>query len=76
MNYLEAEDLTTGYGRQVISEALNCSFEAGTITSIIGPNGCGKSTLLKTLARQLRKARCSLRTKNFNIFLQKKWRKN
>lgn len=35
MNYLEAEDLTTGYGRQVISEALNCSFEAGTITSII-----------------------------------------
>ena len=28
MNYLEAEDLTTGYGRQVISEALNCSFEA------------------------------------------------
>ena len=50
MNYLEAEDLTTGYGRQVISEALNCSFEAGTITSIIGPNGCGKSTLLKTLA--------------------------
>ncbi len=47
MNYLEAEDLTTGYGRQVISEALNCSFEAGTITSIIGPNGCGKSTLLK-----------------------------
>lgn len=34
MNYLEAEDLTTGYGRQVISEALNCSFEAGTITSI------------------------------------------
>lgn len=53
MNYLEAEDLTTGYGRQVISEALNCSFEAGTITSIIGPNGCGKSTLLKTLARIL-----------------------
>ena len=50
MNYLEAEDLTTGYGRQVISEALNCSFEAG---SIIGPNGCGKSTLLKTLARIL-----------------------
>lgn len=74
MNYLEAEDLTTGYGRQVISEALNCSFEAGTITSIIGPNGCGKSTLLKHLHVfcQLRKARCSLRTKNFNIFLQKK----
>ena len=56
-----------------ISEALNCSFEAGTITSIIGPNGCGKSTLLKTLARILpaEKARCSLRTKNFNIFLQR-----
>ena len=53
MNYLEAEDLTTGSGRLVISEALNCSFEAGTITSIIGPNGCGKSTLLKTLARIL-----------------------
>lgn len=47
MNYLEAEDLTTGYGRQVISEALNCSFEAGTITSIIGPNGLWQIDLVK-----------------------------
>lgn len=79
MNYLEAEDLTTGYGRQVISEALNCSFEAGTITSIIGPNGCGKSTLLKTLARILPAEKGKVFIKNQELqhfFLQKKWRKN
>ncbi len=39
MNYLEAEDLTTGYGRQVISEALNCSFRSEDITRIIEANG-------------------------------------
>lgn len=51
MAILSTEELATGYGKETISEKLNCSFEAGTITSIIGPNGCGKSTLLKTLAR-------------------------
>ncbi len=53
MGSLAAEQLTTGYGRQRISEGLDCTFAEGTITSIIGPNGCGKSTLLKTLARIL-----------------------
>lgn len=51
MAILSTVELTTGYNKEIISAALNCSFEEGTITSIIGPNGCGKSTLLKTLAR-------------------------
>lgn len=51
MAILSTAELTTGYGKEIISEQLSSSFEAGTITSIIGPNGCGKSTLLKTLAR-------------------------
>ena len=53
MTILSTADLTSGYGKEVISTKLNTSFEKGSITSIIGPNGCGKSTLLKTLARIL-----------------------
>ncbi|MGC6768769.1 ABC transporter ATP-binding protein [Enterococcus sp. LJL128] len=57
MNILKTTDLATAYGKEVISEKLNCTFEQGTITSVIGPNGCGKSTLLKTLARIMPEAK-------------------
>lgn len=53
MSFLQAKQVTTGYGNRKISEYLDCSFVEGSFTSIIGPNGCGKSTLLKTLARIL-----------------------
>ncbi|MDW5472435.1 ABC transporter ATP-binding protein [Staphylococcus equorum] len=53
MSRLEGEQVTIGYGENVIVENLDVHIPDGKITSIIGPNGCGKSTLLKALSRLL-----------------------
>ena len=29
---------------------ISCSFEPGTLTTILGPSGCGKTTLLRLIA--------------------------
>ena len=50
MNRLKGEQVTIGYGDNVIVNNLDVHIPDGKITSIIGPNGCGKSTLLKALS--------------------------
>lgn len=47
---LELRNLTTGYGRHVISRSLCAALRPGTLTALLGSNGAGKSTLLRTLA--------------------------
>jgi iron complex transport system ATP-binding protein len=44
-------DVTTGYGKQLISSGLTMDIPGGMITAIVGPNACGKSTLLRTIGR-------------------------
>ncbi|WP_327089909.1 ABC transporter ATP-binding protein [Nonomuraea sp. NBC_01738] len=51
---LQAVDVKLGYGERVIVDGLDLGIEAGTVTTIIGPNGCGKSTLLRALGRLLK----------------------
>ncbi|MEV4091990.1 ABC transporter ATP-binding protein [Streptosporangium saharense] len=51
---LRAVDVKLGYGDRVIVDGLDLGIEAGTVTTIIGPNGCGKSTLLRALGRLLK----------------------
>ncbi|MEV8639272.1 ABC transporter ATP-binding protein [Streptosporangium sp. NPDC051023] len=51
---LRAVGVKLGYGDRVIVDELDLGIEAGTVTTIIGPNGCGKSTLLRALGRLLK----------------------
>lgn len=51
---LVAEQLSLGYGEQLIIDQLSLEIPEQKITAIIGPNGCGKSTLLSGLARVLK----------------------
>ncbi|CDO03019.1 putative siderophore transport system ATP-binding protein YusV [Oceanobacillus picturae] len=54
MQTLTANDLTLGYGEDIIIDDLNLAIPKGEITVFIGGNGCGKSTLLRSLARLLK----------------------
>ncbi|HEY5303542.1 MAG TPA: ABC transporter ATP-binding protein [Acidimicrobiales bacterium] len=54
MPALVTENITAGYGRNVIISNISLSADVGTITTIIGPNGAGKSTFAKTLVGILR----------------------
>ncbi|MEU4574525.1 ABC transporter ATP-binding protein [Nonomuraea sp. ATR24] len=51
---LQAAAVKLGYGDRTIVDGLDLGIEAGTVTTIIGPNGCGKSTLLRALGRLLK----------------------
>ena len=51
---LELQNISGGYGNEIILENINFSIQNGEIISILGPNGSGKSTLLK-IAGRLRK---------------------
>ena len=45
------ENVTFGYGEDVVLHNVNASFPKGTMTAIVGPSGSGKSTMLRLIAR-------------------------
>lgn len=47
---IKVENLIKQYGHITASDNVNCNFEKGKITVILGGSGSGKSTLLKQLA--------------------------
>ena len=51
---LEVENLSKGYGEQLLFKNLNLMIPVAERVAIIGPNGIGKSTLLKTLMGDLK----------------------
>ncbi|MEL6947586.1 MAG: ABC transporter ATP-binding protein [Pseudomonadota bacterium] len=51
--YLEASNLTGGYGGADILRACSLGVEKGEIAVIVGPNGAGKSTAMKALLGML-----------------------
>jgi iron complex transport system ATP-binding protein len=46
---LDFRNVSVSYGRKLILENINVSFNKGEITTLVGPNGCGKTTLLQCL---------------------------
>jgi ABC-type branched-subunit amino acid transport system ATPase component len=47
--YLQAENLTAGYGATQIVHSASARVGLGEIVTIVGPNGAGKSTFLKAI---------------------------
>ena len=50
---LRLESLGVRYGTRSALENVTGTFEAGTLTAVVGPNGGGKSTLLKAIKGQV-----------------------
>ncbi len=46
----QAENITAGYGRNIVLRDLSLDLEKGSCTVVAGANGCGKSTLFSVLA--------------------------
>lgn len=46
---LEFKNVNVSVSKTEILKNITLQFEAGKITSVVGPNGCGKTTLLQTL---------------------------
>jgi len=51
--FLEAQDLSFGYGSRPVLNAASFGVEKGEFVALIGPNGSGKSTLIRLLTRLL-----------------------
>ncbi|HET9205500.1 MAG TPA: ABC transporter ATP-binding protein [Burkholderiaceae bacterium] len=51
---LRTQDLTIRFGGHVAVDHVSCTFEGGTLTSIVGPNGAGKTTYFNLISGQLR----------------------
>ena len=49
---IEAEDLTKGFGDQLLIDKLNFKLPPGGIVGVIGPNGAGKTTLFRMITGQ------------------------
>ncbi|MBT9383805.1 ABC transporter ATP-binding protein [Pseudooceanicola sp. CBS1P-1] len=49
MSFLNAADMTGGYGKADILHGCTLSVEKGEIAVIVGPNGAGKSTAMKAV---------------------------
>jgi ATPase subunit of ABC transporter with duplicated ATPase domains len=47
---LQLNDLSVGYGENVLLKGLNLNLRLGERLALIGPNGSGKTTLLRTIA--------------------------
>lgn len=54
MSYLDASNMTGGYGAADILHGCNLSVEKGQIAVIVGPNGAGKSTAMKAVFGMLK----------------------
>ncbi len=61
MNTIDIQNLTVGYGKQIVISDISLSGNIGDIVAIIGANGSGKSTLLKAIIGDVKQ-------QNGNIF--------
>jgi len=43
-------DVTKKFNETIAVDNVSCSFESGTLTTILGPSGCGKTTSLRLIA--------------------------
>ena len=43
-------DVTKKFNETIAVDNISCSFEPGTLTTILGPSGCGKTTSLRLIA--------------------------
>ncbi len=67
MTLLQADRLTSGYGKISVLFDVDLTVSPGEIVAVIGANGAGKSTLLRTIAGSIRSHSSKVRFKGSDI---------
>jgi branched-chain amino acid transport system ATP-binding protein len=67
MALFEARGLHKRFGRQVVLEEIDLTFEAGSLSGIMGPNGAGKTTCFNVLTGRYKPDRGSVRFEGEDI---------
>ena len=62
-------DVTKKFNETTAVDNISCSFEPGTLTTILGPSGCGKTTSLRLVAGLERATQGSIFIDNEDVTL-------
>lgn len=65
--FVNVSQLYFNRGEKVIFSGVNCRFQRGKITAIMGPSGTGKTTLLRLIGAQLRPDAGSIHVDSYNV---------
>ncbi|MEQ8650879.1 MAG: ABC transporter ATP-binding protein [Kiloniellales bacterium] len=76
MSLLEAENLTSGYGRIRVLDGLSLAVEEGAFIGILGHNGMGKTTLMRALMGFLPAGKGTIRLDGEDITRLKPFQRN
>lgn len=72
---IEAENLSFGYGAELVLEKIGFSVSAGDFAAVIGANGTGKSTLMRLLLGELEPSGGTIRLFGQDVRKFKDWPK-
>ena len=53
-NLINIENLTFGYGKELLHKGINMEFQRGKVSAIMGGSGSGKTTILKLIGGQIK----------------------
>ncbi len=67
---LKLDNLVKYFGRRLVFNGMNFSFESGSVYGISGPNGSGKSTLVKIIANLISPTRGNVLHKSGNKIIE------
>jgi len=63
-NVIKIQNLTFGYGNELLHKGINMNFKKGKVSAIMGGSGSGKTTILKLIGGQIKPKSGSILVEN------------
>lgn len=73
---IEVRNVSKKFGRLIVLNNINLTFEKGKCIALIGPNGCGKTTLIKSILGMVLPSKGEILFKGKNIRNSYEYRKH
>jgi ABC-2 type transport system ATP-binding protein len=75
MQKLELQEVSAGYGKEVVIHKISLKITEPSIYVVLGPNGAGKTTLFRTIGGILKPFSGQIKFDNFDLFTSKEARR-